>query len=110
MKDSKLYFSLWRKYLQVIVLQVKNSNTGAKSIRLYKSDFEALGNRLVSDYTFNLEIKNGKVTNNISGTAVARDLYEILISNPNSKKILASGHFKFSLDKNYVLNISSLGS
>lgn len=110
MKDSNLYFPLWRKYLPVIVMKLKNSTTGLQSIQLYKSEFETLGNRPVSDYTFNLEIRNGRVTSDISGTAVARDLYEILISNPDSKKIIASGHFKFGIGKNYVLNISSLES
>lgn len=50
----------------------KNTNN-TQQLSLSKTEFESTGNRDLSGYTFNLEIEHGKVINDISGTAVARD-------------------------------------
>jgi hypothetical protein len=103
-----LYYPLWKKYLPVISVQMRNALNAEKEIKMHKSEFEVYGNRVISDYFINLEIKNGKVVNNINGTAVARDLFDILSSDPNCKKLLANNYYKFSLGKEFVLRISKI--
>ena len=110
MKDSNLYLPLWKKYLPVIAMKLRNSVTGAKSLQLHKDEFEVSGNRPASDYTFTLEVKNGRLINDISGTAVAKDLYEAISCDRDAKKVISSGHFKINLGKNYMLNITFLES
>lgn len=105
MRNSNIYYPLWRKYLPIIEIQIKNAKSGLKTIQLSKPEFESLGKRDISDYTFNLEIKNGKVINDISGTAVARDLFDILKSNSNIKKEFTNKHYKLNLGKDYNLKI-----
>ncbi|WP_026896762.1 hypothetical protein [Daejeonella oryzae] len=106
MKNSNLYYPLWLKYSPVFVMLLKKAVNGTETLSLNKNDFETLGDRKVSDYTFNLEIKNTKVINNISGTAVARDLYDVLVNNPKTKELLQDKHYKLSLGKEYILRIS----
>lgn len=106
--QTNLYYPLWKRYEAVLAIQLKKALTTEQEINFTKSDFHSLGNRNKSDYSFSLELENGKVKNNISGSAVARDLYDILINNPKIKELLQGNHFKFSLGKAYVLKIVSL--
>jgi hypothetical protein len=106
MKEKNLYYPLWQRYLPVIVIQVKNAINGAKQIKMSKAEFEVYGNRLASAYSINLEIENGKVVNNISGSAVARDLYDILKMDNTCKTLFTEHNYKFSMGKDFILNIS----
>ena len=106
MKEKNLYYSLWQKYLPVIALQMKNAVKGIKEIKMSRSEFEVYGNRVISDYVINLEINDGKVVNNIEGSAVARDLFDILCTDNACKKMLDHRYYKFSMGKSFILKIS----
>lgn len=108
MTQINLYYPLWKKYLPVFAIQLKKAISEEQVINFTKSDLHSLGNRNKADYTFSLEIENGKVKNNISGSAVAQDLFDVLISSPKIKELLQDNHFKLSLGKAYILKISSL--
>ena len=101
-----LYNQLWKNHLQVIALQMKNAVNGTKEIPMSKPEFEVYGNRKSSDYFINLEIDNGKVINNISGTAVARDLFACLKEDAVCNSLFANRYYKFSLGKEFILRIS----
>ncbi|MGY3054238.1 hypothetical protein ACVWYG_002444 [Pedobacter sp. UYEF25] len=107
MVQINLYYPLWKKYLPVFAIQFKKALTSEQEINFTKSDLHNLGNRNKSDYGFSLEIQNGKVLNNISGSAVARDLYDVLLSDARMKELLQNNYFKLSLGKAYILKISS---
>jgi len=77
MKDTKIYQPLWQKYRPVIISIMKLA-AEPQEYQLSKHEFEAIGDREKAGYTFNLEIKNGIVVNNIEGTVVARDLFAVL--------------------------------
>lgn len=108
MKETNLYYPLWNKYLPVLVMQIKNAVTGTKQIQMSKAEFAIFGNRVLSDYVIHLEIKNGKVFNNISGSAVARDLFDILHAEKSCKEMFARNNYKISMGKNFNLEISIL--
>ena len=82
-------------------------DTNQGSIVLNAKDFALVGNR--KSYSLNLEFDDGIVSNNISGSAVARDLAEVLSTSSSVKSILKTGYFKFQMDKNFTLSISKLG-
>ena len=72
------------------------------------SDFESAGDRGKSGYTFNIQMENGKVTNNISGSAVARDLYEALKGDETIKAMLQDKSVKISVGKTFMLSIKTV--
>ena len=82
-------------------------DTNQGSIVLNAKDFALVGNR--KSYSFNLEYDDGVVSNNISGSAVARDLAAELSNSSSVKYILKTGYFKFRMDNNFTLWISKLG-
>lgn len=94
------YTDLWTKHRTAITEKLKNADN-KQSIQLNSKDFNNVGNR--SNYSFNLEYKNGIVNNNISGSAVARDLAKVLENSTEIKEILKGEHFKIRLDKEFYL-------
>ena len=52
-------------------------------------------------------MENGKVTNNISGSAVARDLYEALKTDEAIKAMLQEKNIKISVGKSFILSIKT---
>jgi len=108
MSEKNLYHSLWQKYLKVIEILMRNAVKGEQVLRLQKHEFEVSGNRKDSGYTFTLEIVNGLAVNNISGSAVARDLYDILKGSEKAKSMFKETNFKITLGKDYILKIKTL--
>ena len=100
------YSNIWRNALPTIS-EILGSSESSGSIALNFEDFALVGNR--KSYSFNLEFDDGIVSNNISGSAVARDLAAVLSTSSSVKSILKTGYFKFRMDNNFTLWISKLG-
>ncbi|TSD66089.1 hypothetical protein FFF34_001425 [Inquilinus sp. KBS0705] len=105
--EERKYLTTWRKYIPVIRLHLKKSLVQEQSFKLNITDFESAGDRGKSGYTFNLTIENGKVTNNISGSAVARDLFEALKTDETIKAMLQDKSIKISIGKSFILSIKT---
>lgn len=103
MKNSALYQNLWIKHRESIIQLIKKG--GRHSIQMHKSDFDAIGNR--KSYSFNLEFMDGRVANNISGSAVARDLATVLKSIASFNQVSIGRHIKINLDKGFRLHVRS---
>ncbi len=105
--EERQYLTTWKKYLPVIRLHLKRSLNEDQSFKLNITDFESAGDRGKSGYSFNIAMENGKVTNNISGSAVARDLFEALKSDDAIKAMLQDKTVKISVGKTFVLSIKT---
>lgn len=105
MSEQNKYLDLWSDKRNLIKEKLKIAQN-LQSIQLSSSEFKTVGNR--KDYSFNLEFENGRVKNDISGSAVARDLAKVLEGAPDVKAVLNSGHFKINMDKNFCLWIQKL--
>lgn len=108
MNDSNIYVGLWKKYKPAIVSKMKNAINEPQSFNLTKYEFEALGKREESGYAFNLEIKDGKLNNNIEGTAVARDLLIVLKESKTFNEFIEDYDLKINMDVNFVLKINAV--
>lgn len=89
----------------MLVSLMRAALNAPQTYALYKHEFEALGNRTQSEYSFNLEIKNGVVHNNIGGSAVARDLLEVLRNSVAAQQLMKEHFFKINLNNEFVLTI-----
>jgi hypothetical protein len=105
--EERKYLTTWRKYIPVIRLHLKRSLNEDQSFKLNITDFESAGDRGKSGYTFSLAMENGKVTNNISGSAVARDLYEALKTDDAIKEMIQDKTIKISVGKSFVFSIKT---
>ena len=100
------YSNIWRNALPTIS-EILGSSAPSGSITLNFEDFALEGNR--QSYSFNLEFCDGNVSNNISGSAVARDLAAVLTSSSKIKSAIQDGVFKFRMDNNFTLWVSRIG-
>jgi hypothetical protein len=105
--EERKYLTTWRKYIPVIRLHLKRSLNEDQTFKLNITDFESAGDRGKSGYTFSLAMENGKVTNNISGSAVARDLYEALKTDEAIKELIQDKNIKISVGKTFMLSIKT---
>ena len=105
--EERKYLTTWKRYLPVIRLHIKKSLVEEQQFKLNITDFESAGDRGKSGYTFNITMENGKVINNISGSAVARDLFEALKSDEIIKGMLSDKHVKISVGKSFMLTIKT---
>ena len=105
--EERQYLTTWKKYIPVIRLHLKKSLNEDQSFKLNITDFESAGDRGKSGYSFNIAMENGRVTNNISGSAVARDLYEALKSDEAIKAMLQDKQVKISVGKTFILTIKT---
>lgn len=105
--EERQYLTTWKKYIPVIRLHLKRSLNEDQSFKLNITDFESAGDRGKSGYSFNIAMENGKPTNNISGSAVARDLYEALKNDEGTKAFLQDKTVKISVGKTFMFNIKT---
>jgi hypothetical protein len=105
--EQRQYLTTWKRYLPVIRLHLKRSLVEEQQFKLNITDFESAGDRGKSGYTFNIQMENGKVINNISGSAVARDLYELLKSDDAIKAMLQDKSVKIRVGKSFTLSIKT---
>ncbi|HEY8929766.1 MAG TPA: hypothetical protein VIM55_11275 [Mucilaginibacter sp.] len=105
--DEKKYLATWKKYIPVIRLHLKKSLNEDQQFKLNAIDFEQAGNRGKSGYTFSLQLENGKVINNISGSAVARDLFEALKEDDAIRSMLVDRSIKISVGSTAMFSIKN---
>lgn len=106
--EERKYLATWKRYLPVIRLHLKKSLVEDQSFKLNITDFESAGDRGKSGYTFNITMENGRVTNNISGSAIARDLFELLKADEAIKAMLMDKNVKISVGKSFLFSIKTV--
>lgn len=100
-----LYVHVWTKYLPIIKILMKKSFAGNQTLDLNRIDFEKAGSGRKAGYKFTIELVNGRVSNIISGSALASDLAAVLMNDPASKAILATSKMSISLNTKFQLSI-----
>ncbi len=94
---------LWKKHLPLILIHLKKLKNGKQEINFNKYEFVGVGNRLKSGYTFHIHLQNGKIENDISGSAVARALVKVLQNNKETKSWLLENNLTINLDSSFCL-------
>ena len=106
-REKNLYVEYWETYLEDFIEIIKDG----ENIYGASVDFEGLkscGDR--TNYGFRLEIKNGQVSNNIDGSAVARDLYDVLSSKSFFMSLARNKKIVFKLSSKGLLDVEFLGT
>ena len=104
--NKSKYVELWERYLPVIIQTIQNCNANMRHIILNPYEFKLIDN--MKNYSFNLEYIDGKVSNNIKCSTVARDLASVIEYSKEARQLIALGHFKIRMDKKFCLWICRL--
>ena len=101
---NELYKNIWKGKVATICDALKNHRE--KVCVMNREVFTAVGNR--QKYDFRITFENGQVTNDLSGTAVARDLEKALQEDRVFKNLSANRKFKIKMNSDYELLIEYL--
>lgn len=95
------YEDIWKQ----LVPKITEAVTAGKSLELNlgRTAFDRVGNR--KSYSFRLDLNNGRVANNIGGSAVARDLARVLESNAPFMNAAKGKGLVFRLDGKFVFTV-----
>lgn len=104
-----MYVHVWNKYLPIIKILLKKTPAGTQTLDLNRIDFERAGSGRKAGYKFTIELKGGRVSNIISGSALASDLAAVLVNDPGSKDILANMDVAISLNTKFQLTLVNKG-
>lgn len=98
-----MYNHIWKKYLPFINIQLKKSATGEQVFALNRVDFERAGTGRKAGYKFTIEFTEGRVSNVISGSALATNLAAVMLESDATKNILRNGSFTITLNTRFQL-------
>jgi hypothetical protein len=77
--------ALWTKYLPAIRILLKKSVNEGQQITLNKIELQSVDNRKNANFSFNMEINNGKIENSISVPIMGKDLFFVLNGDPQTR-------------------------
>lgn len=77
------FAAIWRKHLPDI-FDLADFSPAGSALALSPQDFYAAGLTQEDTYTFRLEVTNAQVTGIVSGSAPARDLAQVLSTDPQA--------------------------
>ena len=100
-----MYVHVWNKYLPIIKILMKKTPAGAQTLDLNRIDFEKAGSGRKAGYKFTIEFQKGKVSNIISGSALASDLAMVLLNDPASRAIVTNSDIAITLNTKFQLII-----
>ena len=98
-----MYNHIWKKYLPFINIQLKRSANGDQVMNLNRVDFERAGTGRKAGYKFMIQFTEGRVSNVISGSALAMNLAAVMLEDDNTKKILKQSQYEISLNTKFQL-------
>jgi len=90
--------ALWTKYLPAIRILLKKAMNEEQQFTLNKIELQAVDNRKNANFSFNLEISNGKVENSLAVSPMGKDLFNVL----NGDFIVR----EFMLDKKIMIQMT----
>ena len=70
--------ALWTKYLPAIRILLKKAVNEEQQFTLNKIELQSVDNRKNVNFSFNLEISNGKVERSLGVSPMGKDLFNVL--------------------------------
>ena len=100
-----MYNHIWKKYLPIIRILLKKSNSEDQVLALNRIDFERAGTGRKAGYKFDINFADGKVSNVISGSDLATHLAQVILEDDAARNILAENNYTISLNTKFQLTI-----
>lgn len=103
-----MYSHIWKKYLPIIRILMKKSVSEEQMLDLNRIDFERAGTGRKAGYKFKILFSDGKVSNVISGSALAMHLAQVILEDATAVEILKEHNFEVSLNTKFQLSIKNI--
>ena len=103
-----MYTQLWSKYLPIIRILIKRSATQDQLLDLDVTDFDRAGIARKAGNKFNLIFSNGKATNSIGSSPLAKDLITTLLDDAIVKELFTQNEYHITVNTKYKLSIKCI--
>jgi hypothetical protein len=90
--------ALWTKYLPAMRILLKKAMNEEQQIAFSKIELQSIDNRKNVNFSFNLEISNGKVESTLGVSPMGKDLFNVLNSDLHVRS--------FMLDKKIMIQMT----
>src|SRR5687767_9117134 len=101
----KTFTPVWHKYRAAIVRMMVDSIETPQEYKLSAHEFKALKSNQKGGYNFVLQLSKGRPINNIRGSVIAQELFEILQLSRKASELIEDAPYEISLDKQFVLHV-----
>lgn len=98
-----LYTQIWKNYLKDIIEIIRKGESSSFDVE--PEAFEHAGDRQSSGYGFRTEFTNGECTKRPSGSAVGRDLAEMVEMSRDFREVCNGKFVVIRMGKNFDLHI-----
>jgi hypothetical protein len=103
-----MFFQAWNKYLPIIKILMKRSNTGDQTLDMNKTDFERAAGGRKAKFTFNVTLHKGRIQNITSPSPVAKDLATLLQEDEMTRVLVRQIDYQFTMNSSFQLTIKNL--
>jgi hypothetical protein len=103
-----MFFQAWNKYLPIIKILMKRSNTGDQTLDMNKTDFERAAGGRKAKFTFNVTLHKGRIQNITSPSPVAKDLATLLQEDEMTRVLVRQIDYQFAMNSSFQLTIKNL--
>lgn len=100
-----MYAGLWSKYRPVILKMMISTEAAPQRYQLSQHEFKAFNNGKNTTFSFQFEVSSGSIVSGVKDSLIAQDLLEVLRMSPKASELISSGSYRFSMDKQFVLNV-----
>jgi len=100
-----MYTQIWAKYLPIIKILLKRSANSDQVLDMNVTDFERIGVSRKTGAKFNIQFENGRVSNIISASPLAKELASTLMQDAVVKDLLAQNDYTVSMNTKFQLAI-----
>ncbi|MEO5563151.1 MAG: hypothetical protein ABIR18_06950 [Chitinophagaceae bacterium] len=100
-----MFLALWTKYLPIIRILLKKAGPEEQKLAVGKLELQSVDNRKNANYSFELEIANGRVEKGIGSKAISKDLFIILNNDPTVRSLMPDKIITISMGKSLQLSL-----
>lgn len=103
-----MFGQTWKKYLPVIAILLKRSVNGDQTLNMNHTDFRrAAGGRKIKFSFSRLVLKNGRISNGMDLSPLAKEFAQVLQEGEQSKNLLKDQEYEFSMSNDFLLTIKN---
>jgi hypothetical protein len=95
--------ALWTKYLPAMRILLKKAMTEEQQLAFSKIELQAVDNRKNVNFSFDLEISNGKVESMLGIPAMGKDLFNVLNGDQLVRKFMVDKKIMIQMNRSSLL-------
>jgi hypothetical protein len=95
--------ALWTKYLPAMRILLKKAMTEEQQFTFSKIELQTVDNRKNVNFSFNLEIWNGKIESILGISSLSKDLFNVLNGDPIVRNFMADKKIMIQMNRSALL-------